>query len=114
MSMGIKSASLFFLLGCMMNGIFGPGGQGLLALALPDMRVEQVGNTTRQLPMEMAQRDESVEAEKKESLQPEQKKATPEAATPKTSTGPKEGPPKDFVPSEKIPADQAVDFPTDI
>ncbi len=62
MSMGIKSASMFFLLGCMMNGILSPGGQGLLALALPDMRVEQVGNTTRQRPMEMAQRDEPEEA----------------------------------------------------
>ena len=115
MIMGMKNASKFFLLGFMMNGILIPGGRVNPARMVPGRVVEQLGNTTQQRNIEMAQTDKNKDAEKKEPiLVPEQKKRTTEPAKPKTTTRPKEGPPKVFVPTEKIPADQAVDFPTDI
>ncbi len=115
MIMGMKSASMFFLLGFMMNGIFTPGVQVNPDRMVPGRVVEQLGNTTQQRYIEMAQTDKTKDTEKNEPvLTPEQKKRTSEPAKPKNTTRLKEGPPKGFVPSEKIPADQAVDFPTDI
>jgi hypothetical protein len=115
MIMGMKSTIKFFLLGFMMNGIFIPGVRVNPDRMVPGRVVEQLGNTTQQRYIEMAQTDKTKDTEKNEPvLAPEQKKRTSEPAKPKTTTRRKEGPPKVFVPSEKIPADQAVDFPTDI
>jgi hypothetical protein len=113
--MGMKSASMFILLGFMINGIFIPGVRVNPDREVSGRGVEQHGNTSQQRYVEVAQTDNTKEAEKKEPiLVPDQEKRTTEPAKPKTTTRPKEGSPKIFVPSEKIPADQAVDFPTDI
>ena len=113
--MGMKSAMVVFLLGFMMNGFFTQGVQVNPEREIPGRQVEQPGNTTQKLYMEVAQTEKAEDEEKKGPiLVPEQKKQTTEPAEPETTSKPQEGLPKVFVPSEKIPADQAVDFPTDI
>lgn len=111
--MGFNSMIAIFLLGFTMSSIVGPWGRVMTDLAGSGKNPGQLGCNPQPGPMELAQKNNTIEPEKKEPV-PLPQKAEPEQVEPKTSTGLKEKPSKDFVPSEKIPADQAVDFPTDI
>ena len=112
--MGLINTTMIILVGLTMGSLVGPRDRAVLGLPRPGMRAGRIEGLTSQRPMKLAQADKSIETQKEQPVQSEQKNMSTEPIEPKPSNRMKEKPPKDFVPSEKIPADQAVDFPTDI
>jgi hypothetical protein len=111
--MGCKS-TIIILVGLTIGSLMGSTDGAVFVLPGAGMKAGQIEGLTPQRYMQLAQADKSIETQKEQPAQSEQKNAPTGPIEPKPSKRLKEKPPRDFVPSEKIPADQAVDLPTDI